>query len=1336
MASVSSLDKDLRNMRLGKYTPQAANEARTWIEESLGERLAAGDLLDALKDGSVLCKLANLATGPPGVRFKESSMPFVQMENISHFLRACKSPPLNLQAHDIFQTVDLYENKDPAQVLTCISAFSRRANAIQPSKFSTMIGPRSKAGTLSPTNTGTYDKSAPYGRPRGASNTSATSSVASTAISGAGGRNSPSRLSNSTFGSANGDSKAASGGVSSWSKRTDEGATMPAWNIHQYGKHPSRYIEALLTDFRYGYMGGASQGNQGISFGGRRQITTPAPNVPSLAEKERKRREQEAEADRLRQQTEETEHKRRIERKAEEERERIAEEQRWAEETRKQRELEKRRIEDEKRKWEEEERKWKEEEETRVREEQETEGRLARERHMKRTKTDDRLTGQFLSQYQAEQRKLPTPPTAGGQQQTPESKRIADLERELQKAKEREAQYEQERQERLHRHELGNVDTALQRERARTNSPPAEPTINAGHDGNDESWQADEREYLQREWANHHSQPPTSRVQHNEPAPPKPPRPLPTPGESQPTHQPPRPLPIPQTSTSTPHQQAPSPSPSPPPPSLPARPVPIPSNATTSTPNPPSSSPSKPSRSPFTRPPASTPSRNSPSPFPTSKPPSSLLDREMELERQRQREWEENQQKTKEAAEQGRTEQGFGPKGENWDVHQYGYLGGDSQNKGGPGLGGRRQLVGPLTQSSEMSKPPAAMEVHDVKGKKRKRKHGNTPATATNSVKTSQPDGLSVKKAKRRRHIGQAHVDDHGSKEIFPEVNGSSSAVDREVPDQIEQRSANEEQDDDGDVPTATEVEAQEDDYESGAEDEKIPLAHAGDVAQATEAELPSTLPVSLPGTQSIPQAFRDLNLSLKTMQAIEEMGFENMTQIQQMAIPPLMAGRDVLGAAKTGSGKTLAFLIPAVEMLSALRFKPRNGTGVIVVSPTRELALQIFGVARELMAHHSQTYGIVIGGANRRAEAEKLTKGVNLVIATPGRLLDHLQNTHGFVYRNIKALVIDEADRILEVGFEDEMRQIVKILPKDDRQTMLFSATQTTKVEDLARISLRPGPLYINVDQTQEHSTVDSLEQGYVVCDSDKRFLLLFSFLKRNLKKKTLVFFSSCNCVKYHSELLNYIDLPVLDLHGKQKQQKRTNTFFEFCNAKQGTLIATDVAARGLDIPAVDWIVQFDPPDDPRDYIHRVGRTARGSNKGRSLMFLQPSEVGFLKHLKEARVPLVEFEFPSKRIMNIQSQLEKLIGQNYYLNRSAKDGYRSYLQAYASHSLRSIFDVHKLDLNKVAKSFGFPIPPRVDITLGASMSRDKKKEGRRSYGSQPKQGNRFKRKRVDSGED
>ena len=271
------------------------------------------------------------------------------------------------------------------------------------------------------------------------------------------------------------------------------------------------------------------------------------------------------------------------------------------------------------------------------------------------------------------------------------------------------------------------------------------------------------------------------------------------------------------------------------------------------------------------------------------------------------------------------------------------------------------------------------------------------------------------------------------------------------------------------------------------------------------------------------------------------------------------------------------------------------------------------------------------------------------------------------------------------------------------ERQTMLFSATQTTKVEDLSRVSLNKAPLYINVDQHKENSTADGLEQGYVVCPSEQRFLLLFTFLKKNLNKKVIVFCSSCNSVKYHAELLNFIDIPVLDLHGKQKQQKRTNTFFEFVNAKSGILICTDVAARGLDIPAVDWILQFDPPDDPREYIHRVGRTARAGGRGKALLFLLPTELGFLRFLKQSKVPLNEYQFPPNKIANVQSQLERLVEKNYYLNRSAKDGYRSYLQAYASHSLKTIFDVGALDLQKVAKAYGFIVPPSVNLLIGAS---------------------------------
>ncbi|KAB5577207.1 hypothetical protein PHYPO_G00207270 [Pangasianodon hypophthalmus] len=452
--------------------------------------------------------------------------------------------------------------------------------------------------------------------------------------------------------------------------------------------------------------------------------------------------------------------------------------------------------------------------------------------------------------------------------------------------------------------------------------------------------------------------------------------------------------------------------------------------------------------------------------------------------------------------------------------------------------------------------------------------------------------------------------------------------------------------------------------------------------------------------------------VSENTLKGVKEMGFENMTEIQHKTIRPLLEGRDVLAAAKTGSGKTLAFLIPAIELIYKLKFMPRNGTGVVILSPTRELAMQTYGVLKELMTHHVHTYGLIMGGSNRSAEAQKLGNGVNILVATPGRLLDHLQNTPGFMYKNLQCLIIDEADRILEVGFEEELKQIIKLLPKK-RQTMLFSATQTRKVEDLARISLKKEPLYVGVDDNKDTATVEGLEQGYVVCPSEKRFLLLFTFLKKNRKKKLMVFFSSCMSVKYHYELLNYIDLPVMAIHGKQKQTKRTTTFFQFCNADSGILLCTDVAARGLDIPEVDWIVQYDPPDDPKEYIHRVGRTARGVNgRGHALLILRPEELGFLRFLKQAKVPLSEFEFSWSKISDIQSQLEKLIEKNYYLHKSAQEAYKSYVRAYDSHSLKQIYNVQTLNLPQVALSFGFKVPPYVDLNVHSSKGVKLQKRG------------------------
>lgn len=480
-----------------------------------------------------------------------------------------------------------------------------------------------------------------------------------------------------------------------------------------------------------------------------------------------------------------------------------------------------------------------------------------------------------------------------------------------------------------------------------------------------------------------------------------------------------------------------------------------------------------------------------------------------------------------------------------------------------------------------------------------------------------------LKKKKKKRKLGDANE---------PPGVKKSKTVDMEEEEESNEETTVDEEDGEqaSDEPEGAEDGKQDEEEDDNDEDEE---------EEEEQPELPSGLTGAFEDTSFASLA--DL-VSDNTLKAVQEMGFEHMTEIQHKSIRPLLEGRDVLAAAKTGSGKTLAFLIPCIELIYKLKFMPRNGTGVVILSPTRELAMQTYGVMKELMIHHVHTYGLVMGGSNRSAEAQRLANGVNIMVATPGRLLDHLQNTPGFMFKNLQCLIIDEADRILEVGFEEELKQIIKLLPKK-RQTMLFSATQTRKVEDLARISLKKEPLYVGVDDNKDNATVDGLEQGYVVCPSEKRFLLLFTFLKKNRKKKLMVFFSSCMSVKYHYELLNYIDLPVMAIHGKQKQTKRTTTFFQFCNADSGILLCTDVAARGLDIPEVDWIVQYDPPDDPKEYIHRVGRTARGINgRGHALLILRPEELGFLRFLKQAKVPLSEFEFSWSKISDIQTQVSQ----------------------------------------------------------------------------------------------
>ncbi|KAM3607458.1 uncharacterized protein V6R79_008059 [Siganus canaliculatus] len=596
-------------------------------------------------------------------------------------------------------------------------------------------------------------------------------------------------------------------------------------------------------------------------------------------------------------------------------------------------------------------------------------------------------------------------------------------------------------------------------------------------------------------------------------------------------------------------------------------------------------------------------------------------------------------------------------------------------------------------QKKNLKKQPAAAgkgtTPEDASLKKKKKKKRKLPETSESPAE---------KKTKTEEEEEEEEEEEGGGAAALAEENGEATTDKPEgASDEDDDEEEEEEGDDDDDDDDDDEEDDEEMDREKGEDDEE------------DQPELPAGLTGAFEDT-----SFASLEglVSENTLKGVKEMGFEHMTEIQHKSIRPLLEGRDVLAAARTGSGKTLAFLIPSIELIYKLKFMPRNGTGVVILSPTRELAMQTYGVLKELMTHHVHTYGLIMGGSNRSAEAQKLANGVNILVATPGRLLDHLQNTPGFMFKNLQCLIIDEADRILEVGFEEELKQIIKLLPKK-RQTMLFSATQTRKVEDLARISLKREPLYVGVDDHKDNATVDGLEQGYVVCPSEKRFLLLFTFLKKNRKKKLMVFFSSCMSVKFHYELLNYIDLPVMAIHGKQKQTKRTTTFFQFCNADSGILLCTDVAARGLDIPEVDWIVQYDPPDDPKEYIHRVGRTARGINgRGHALLILRPEELGFLRYLKQAKVPLSEFEFSWSKVSDIQSQLEKLIEKNYYLHKSAQEAYKSYVRAYDSHSLKQIYSVNTLNLPMVALSFGFKVPPYVDLNVNSSKGGKMQKRG------------------------
>ncbi|KAJ8027409.1 putative ATP-dependent RNA helicase DDX10 [Holothuria leucospilota] len=443
-------------------------------------------------------------------------------------------------------------------------------------------------------------------------------------------------------------------------------------------------------------------------------------------------------------------------------------------------------------------------------------------------------------------------------------------------------------------------------------------------------------------------------------------------------------------------------------------------------------------------------------------------------------------------------------------------------------------------------------------------------------------------------------------------------------------------------------------------------------------------------------ETFADFPLCKKTQKGLQDAGYEQPTEIQKSSIGLALQGCDILGAAKTGSGKTLAFLIPMLECLFQDRWTAEDGLGVVIISPTRELAYQTFEVLYKIGKQHEFSAGLIIGGKDVEEEAAQICR-TNIVVCTPGRLLQHLDTTPDFEGRNLKMLVLDEADRILDLGFKATMNAILEHIPVQ-RQTLLFSATQTKSVKDLARLSLQ-DPKYVAVHDHHEHSTPAQLEQSYIVCELHQKINILFSFIKAHRTKKILVFMATCKQVKYAFEVFCKLrpGTTVMALYGTLHQLRRVSIYQEFCKKPSAVLFATDIAARGLDFPEVHWVVQLDCPEDASTYIHRVGRTARYQENGESLLFLLPSEeYAMVKQLNDRKIPIQKIEVNPNKKMVIYRKLQSYCAQDPEIKESGKRSFVSYVKSVFLMKNKDVFDVSKLPLEEFAISLGLPFTPRV----------------------------------------
>ena len=472
---------------------------------------------------------------------------------------------------------------------------------------------------------------------------------------------------------------------------------------------------------------------------------------------------------------------------------------------------------------------------------------------------------------------------------------------------------------------------------------------------------------------------------------------------------------------------------------------------------------------------------------------------------------------------------------------------------------------------------------------------------------------------------------------------------------------------------------------------------------------------------------FTELPLSKNTLSGLRDNHFIEMTPVQKKSIGLFLKGCDIWATAPTGSGKTLAFVIPILDLLFTKNWSRDDGLGALIITPTRELAIQIFDSLKSIGKHHNISAGLVIGGKSFAVEAEAIGK-MNILIATPGRLLQHLDQTPTFCIDNLQILVIDECDRLLDMGFQKTMNAILKSLPKS-KQTCMFSATKGDALGRLATLGMSSNNRYlisIAADKSEhkvepfgdntltnlprdEAIIPENLKQYYFMCPLDRKIDFLAHFLRMNANSKIIVFVSSCKQVRYVFEAFCKLQpgLPLLSLHGRQKQLSRMNTYYSFCRKQSAALISTDVASRGLDFPTIDWVIHFDRPESVETYVHRSGRTARYNAIGSSLLLLTPPERSFMSVLESAKYKINQYsKVDIQRMPSTKTKLQLVCSKHADIKYLAQRSFISYLRSLYLQCCFSVDDINSMPLKEFSESLGLINVPRVRFLN--SLSSDK----------------------------